>query len=66
MCGFDVALLAIKAGKTVRRSSWKQGVYYNAKYDKIGCDSVEWTFFTWEPTHADLLAEDWIVEGDEL
>lgn len=58
MSAFAVALNQLKEGKFLARTSWPgiTYVYFDGTtffYSHLGYDSI------WQPSHSDLLAEDW-------
>jgi hypothetical protein len=66
------AVTAMRAGRRLRRADWKaKGIWVALRPSELGppvfCakTSAE-DMLPWQPTHADLLAEDWErVSGDE-
>jgi hypothetical protein len=65
---FSAALLLLKAGRQVKRKG--SGIWlYLDKYNRI--EELDFNFgfpdsTLWEPSHEDLLAEDWEVRGQAV
>lgn len=66
--GFDFAILALEAGKAVRRSNWTEGIYITMNHAG-GTISTPWILcvnpavgsYTWGPYSVELFSTDWEV-----
>lgn len=61
---FGDALQALRAGKRVRRMAWPSALYLTVVWPADGSlPVIQLARASWRPTHADLLAVDWVIVG---
>ncbi len=62
---FQIALTYLKAGRRIRRLTWPAWLKFQTSDNKIYVIDMDTANVeVWQPTQRDLLATDWVVEGE--
>lgn len=61
---FSIALSKVKNGKRIRRQGWPVWLVLSEGNNLYVLNDELGTYDLWIPTQKDLLATDWVVEGE--
>ena len=61
---FSIALSKVKNGKRIRRQGWPVWLILSQGNKLYLMDTENGTSALWTPTQNDILATDWVVEGE--